>query len=236
VSFTNGLGIALQEIYFLECLFDVFRPRRSLVIGNSFGWSALAVALLDPEAQVIALDAGFDQNALAGLELTNALAADAGVRLSAVKGVSPADVPAIARAFDGPIDFAFVDGLHTNEQVVLDWRAAKDVAAPDAVYLFHDVRAMNLDPGIERIRAESGMEVARLPATPSGMALGYPASRAAQLASVLALFAPGPAEREAMRAIAWRHAHRHRARWARSLAKRANVVRRMLGREPLPLP
>ncbi len=48
-SLTNGLGIGLQEIYFLECLFDGFHPRRIFVVGNSLGWSTLALALLNPD-------------------------------------------------------------------------------------------------------------------------------------------------------------------------------------------
>ena len=37
-SVTNGLGIALQEIYFFECLFARFRPNRLFAIGNAAGW------------------------------------------------------------------------------------------------------------------------------------------------------------------------------------------------------
>jgi hypothetical protein len=44
-SFTQGLGISAQELYFFECLFDVLRPIRVFAIGNSFGWSTLALSL-----------------------------------------------------------------------------------------------------------------------------------------------------------------------------------------------
>src|SRR5579871_4753238 len=63
-SLTNGLGISLQEIYFLECLFAGFQPKRVFVIGNSAGWSTLAIALANPSAAVLAIDAGFDTRAL----------------------------------------------------------------------------------------------------------------------------------------------------------------------------
>src|SRR5579863_9994255 len=64
VSVTNGLGIALQEIYFFECLFSRFRPRTLFAIGNSMGWSTLALGLLNPQARILAIDAGLDRNSL----------------------------------------------------------------------------------------------------------------------------------------------------------------------------
>jgi predicted O-methyltransferase YrrM len=235
-SWTNGLGIALQEVYLLETLGAAYHPRRILVIGNSFGWSALAIALANPQAQIVAIDAGFDKNSLAGLELTNAIATEEGLRLRAVKAVSPGDIKQVAREFDGPIDFAFIDGNHTNEQIVLDWRAVREVAAPDAVYLFHDVHAWKLHDGIERIRRESGLAIELLFATPSGMALGYPPSQKPALAPALSVFAPGPEAIAVIEAMIWRKAHRHSLRWRRSLIKRGNRVRSWLGRPPLPLP
>jgi hypothetical protein len=236
VSWTDGLGIALQEVYLLETLAAVYRPKRILVIGNSFGWSALAIALANPEAQVVAMDAGFDRNSVAGLELTNAIAAEAGLKLRAVKAVSPQDMKRVAGEFDGPVDFAFIDGKHTNEQIVLDWRAVHEVAAPDAVFLFHDVHAWKLHDGVARIGAESGLEIKLLLATPSGMALGYPKALGPVFASTLAVFAPGPEALGVIEAAAWRKAHRNRLRWRRSLVKRGNAVRQWLGRPALPLP
>src|SRR5215471_15565442 len=61
-NFTQGLGISMQEVYFLECLFAVFHPTNVFAIGNSFGWSTLALALLNPQAKVVAIDAGYDTN------------------------------------------------------------------------------------------------------------------------------------------------------------------------------
>src|SRR5580700_4996296 len=74
-SLTEGLGISLQEIYFLECLFARFHPRSLFVIGNSLGWSTLALALANPAARVLAIDAGLDRLAREGIRFTNAVAA-----------------------------------------------------------------------------------------------------------------------------------------------------------------
>ncbi len=231
-SYTNGLGIAPQEIQFLECLFAGWRPARMLVIGNSFGWSSLALGLLAPEGKVVAIDAGFDQNSLDGIELTNSIAAEAGLRVRAVRGVSPGDVGEIARGqFDGPVDFAFIDGYHGNEQIVLDFDAVRACAAPEAVHLFHDVHNFDLYAGLAQIEQASGLTVRRLMATPSGMAIAYPAARAAVVAPALSVFAPDPAALAVIDKAAWRHAHPARARWRRSLVKRRDKVMTWLGRE-----
>lgn len=151
-SLTNGLGIAMQEVYLLEHLFAAFQPRRALVIGNAFGWSTLAIAALLKGGQVVAIDSGSDRNSLAGLELTNRLAARGKLPAKAVKGTSPGDVATIVNTtLAGPVDFAFIDGLHTSAQVVLDYTAVRAKAAADAVYLFHDVQEFGLGAGIAEI-------------------------------------------------------------------------------------
>jgi hypothetical protein len=95
-SITNGYGVALQEIYLLESVFGAYQPNNVLIIGNSLGWSTLAISLLLPDSRVVAIDAGFDENSLLGLDLTNKMAVSAGLKkLRAVKGVSPKDVGAI---------------------------------------------------------------------------------------------------------------------------------------------
>src|SRR5260370_20736804 len=86
-SLTNGLGIAMQEVYFLECLFATLRPKNLFIIGNSAGWSSFALALLHPAARVVAIDARFDQNALEGLDFTHRVAPEEGLGLGAVRAV-----------------------------------------------------------------------------------------------------------------------------------------------------
>ena len=39
-SVTSGLGISMQELYFLESLCGLAKPKRIFIIGNSFGWSS----------------------------------------------------------------------------------------------------------------------------------------------------------------------------------------------------
>jgi hypothetical protein len=220
-SLTNGLGIALQEIYFLECLFARFRPQRLFVIGNSIGWSTLALALLNPQSRVLAIDAGFDRNADDGILFTNAVAREEGLAVQVVAGKSPEDVAEILRRQSMvPIDFAFIDGLHSVDQVQLDFHAVRAHAASDCLYLFHDVANFALQPGLERIAAASGLTWQLLLGTTSGMGIVFdPAQRPAALDDI-APFAVSPSAMELVREGAWSYRHRHLARWRRSLRKR----------------
>lgn len=190
-SLTNGLGIAMQEVYLLEHLLAAFQPRRALVIGNAFGWSTLAIAALLKGGQVVAIDSGSDRNSLAGLELTNRLAARGKLPAKVVKGTSPGDVATIVdTTLGGPVDFAFIDGLHTSAQVVLDYTAVRAKAAADAVYLFHDVQEFGLGAGIAEIERLAGMKATMLAATQSGMATLFDPARHSGLARAAAAFTP----------------------------------------------
>lgn len=232
-SLTNGLGIAMQEVYLLEHLFAVFQPHRALVIGNAFGWSTLAIAALLKGGQVAAIDSGSDRNSLAGLDLTNRLAARGKLAAKAVKGTSPGDVAAIVdAALGGPVEFAFIDGLHTGAQVVLDYTAVCAKAAADAVYLFHDVEEFGLGDGIAEIERLAGRKAAMLTATQSGMAILFDPTRHPGLARAVAAFAPPEAALRVIRQAAWDSRHRHLARWRRSLAKRKARLRKLVGDPP----
>jgi hypothetical protein len=228
-SLTNGLGIAMQEIYFLECLFERFRPKTIFAIGNSTGWSSVALALLNPEARVVAIDAGFDRNALAGIDFTNRLAAEEGLDLRAVKALSPQDVDAVVREYmPGAIDFAFVDGYHTAEQVVLDFTALRAHAAAACVYLFHDVQDFKLHRGLEEIARQSGLAWALLRGTPSGMAIVYDASLLPSLPEDIAPFRGHPAAFALLEHEALKSRHYRAFKLGRSLSRRLVWLRRRL--------
>ncbi|MDE2229167.1 MAG: class I SAM-dependent methyltransferase [Alphaproteobacteria bacterium] len=232
-SLTNGLGIAMQEVYLLEHLFAAIQPRRALVIGNAFGWSTLAIAALLTGGRVVAIDSGADRNSLEGLDLTNRIATHGKLPAKAVRGVSPQDVASIVDAeLGGPVDFAFIDGLHTSEQVVLDYKAVRAKAAPDAVYLFHDVQEYGLGPAIADVERLAGQMATMLWATQSGMAILFDAARHPELARAVAAFAPPESALKVVRQAAWDHRHRHIARWRRSYRKRLNRLRGLAGGPP----
>ena len=85
-------GLALQEVMFIEHFRDYIAPKNVLVIGNSFGWSTVALALTFPGARTIAID----PNA-AGVSVTNELINRNKLSALAVTGRSPDDVASAVR-------------------------------------------------------------------------------------------------------------------------------------------
>lgn len=163
------LGLALQEIMFLEPLGGLLSPRNILVIGNAHGWSTVALAMIFPQARVVAIDPGRDGNAL-----TNRIAKACGLNLLAVEGYSPAAVGGVvAEYLDGKPDLILIDAVHTNEAVLADFVGCEPVAANSAVWLFHDVINHGMVDAISRIRETSGLTVQVLTRTASGMAIAY---------------------------------------------------------------
>ena len=236
-SFTNGLGITISEVYFLECLLADLTPQRIFVIGNSFGWSTLTLALLAPQAKVVAIDAGFDENSLEGIALTNRIASEEGLDVTVMEATAPQDVGAvIAQHLDGAVDFALIDGKHTNQQIVLDFNAVRAHAAPDCAYLFHDVFEFSLQQGFAKNQRESRLSGGILRGTTSGMGLLYDASRTPDIARTVTTFTTSEPALAVVRQGAWNRRHRYIAKYRKSLAKRRNTLRGWLGKSPLPLP
>lgn len=164
------IGLALQEIMFLEPLGGMLSPKNILVVGNALGWSTVALSLIFPDARVVAIDP--DQE---GNDLTNRIAEAGGLNMRAVEGFSPGDVKSVvARHLDGPPELFLIDAVHTSEAIVEDFAVCQAVGAPDSFYLFHDVINCGLVDGVNRIRATSGLTVRVLTRTPSGMAVAYP--------------------------------------------------------------
>jgi hypothetical protein len=224
-SLTNGLGIAVQEVYFLECLFARFHPKSVFVIGNSLGWSTFAIALANPAGRVLAIDAGLDRRAREGIDFTNRVAEAEHLAIRVVAGKSPDDVATIVQHYAmPPIEFVFVDCYQSVEQVQYDFRAVRTQAAPGCIYLFHDVAMFDLTAGIECVAAEAGLRWELLLGTTSGMAIAYDPTLSPAMLDVIAPFIASSDSIAVIRAAAWNHRHRHLARWWRSLRKRFRGV------------
>jgi predicted O-methyltransferase YrrM len=200
VEVADGLGMSLPEIYLLECLAAVQPAESILVIGNSFGWSTLALGLAYPKARVVGLDSAADRFSLEGLELTARLAERLGLRdVFPVRGTSPTDISGkVLDRLGGRIDLAFVDGDHTCDQILEEYRAIRPFLTANAMILFHDVQYCGLQSGFDTIIEESGWQGAMLHATPSG--IGFLANEPSPaLARVIAAFAVDPSALEVVR-------------------------------------
>lgn len=173
---SKGGGIALAEIAFLENLLTARSPKNIFVIGNAFGWSTLALALICPQAKIVAIDWCPRPDEALGLEVTNDLARELEADVIALQAKSPEDVSHIVdEHFAGKIDFVLIDGGHTPEQQKLDFEACKSVAADDCVFAFHDVINFGMvDSFVEIADANPQLTSSLLFRTPSGMAVSYP--------------------------------------------------------------
>jgi tetratricopeptide (TPR) repeat protein len=184
----SGWGIAPIEATLFDWLAAAgMQPRRVFVLGNGFGWSTLLFAMLWPDARIVAFDACIEGAAArAALDLTSEIANEQGWDVRIAVGVSPRDVAATVDAeLDGAVDFAFIDGLHTNIQQQRDFDALAPFLTPDAIVACHDVIAWRTLASYEAIAEQHGLEPWLLTRTPSGMGVLLPAQAPEQLRVVL---------------------------------------------------
>jgi hypothetical protein len=116
--------------------------------------------------------------------------------------------------------------------VVLDYKAVNKKATPDAVYLFHDVTLFDMHAGMAEIGKLAGRAPRLLLGTPSGMAILFDPARHPAMARVIGAFAPPDSALAVVRQAAWDHRHRHLARWRRSIRKRVQHFRNLIGDPP----
>lgn len=186
----TGWGVSIQEIYLLETLFEEYHPQRIFIIGNAFGWSTILFALLNPSATVVALDCGIEgPYAMMGIDLTKQIVAAERLSARVVFGTSPQDVGRAVAELGGPVDFAFIDGLHTEHQQDLDYEAIRSYADPNCIYAFHDVINHRMLNGFRQLAARSPGMIARvLLRTPSGMGFLSPTGMESKVGDALRAF------------------------------------------------
>lgn len=172
VKLDTGLGISDADIQVFEQLSKTFAPTSIFGVGNGFGWSTMAMALLWPTADICVLDACIEgKDSLIGIELTRRL-----LYLHTVLGVpdmrvmlgfSPQDVPMALDASD-PVELVFIDGQHTNEQMWADYESVRPFLADQHILLFHDVEMFGMQRSWLAVSANYPGRSRLLP-TPTGM-------------------------------------------------------------------
>ena len=205
----TGGGIALGEVYLLEELCAAVQPRRIFIIGNAFGWSTFAFAYACPEARVVALDAGVEGNDnRVGIDLTNEIARQENMNVRCVYGFSPQEVaPTLAREMSDPPDFVFIDGLHTNQQLMLDFEASHAVA-PGAVYLYHDIVYCKMQRAFGDISAKLAAthDTCMLWRTYSGIGLSVPKHLTSRCKALIEAYTDDPGYIKTVK-LRWRVLH-----------------------------
>ena len=172
-SMSVGGGISPLEVLVLSAVSRAMKPKRIFLIGNAFGWSTLALGLANPDAKVVAIDAlveGIEANK--GFSLTQKIIKEEGLEnISVLEAFSPDDVESVCRShFDGPIDFALIDGKHSNEQQTLDFHAVAQELAEIGLIFLHDILNWGMIPSfIELKNSYPNLTGKILMRTPSGM-------------------------------------------------------------------
>ena len=146
-------AVSLTDIMAFQWIAEFAPWKNALVIGNSFGFSTFVIAALSPGCFVDAIDAEVEgsENQL-GSEITREVSRHhfPGVRLTI--GFSPQDLQRACR-FDA-YDLIFIDGLHTNEQLVTDFKAIQERRSKHSVVYCHDVGMAKMHAGWARIKSQ----------------------------------------------------------------------------------
>eukprot|EP00929_Paragymnodinium_shiwhaense_P055424 TRINITY_DN27764_c0_g1_i1.p1 TRINITY_DN27764_c0_g1~~TRINITY_DN27764_c0_g1_i1.p1 ORF type:complete len:412 (+),score=70.53 TRINITY_DN27764_c0_g1_i1:147-1382(+) len=150
-KFSTGWGLLDGDIeVFVHLALELPRSSQVFIIGNAFGFSTLLLAKLFPQGAVDAIDAETElECAPAGSWLTRRMAAAAGLNVQLTAGTSPGDVPKAMRA--PQYDLAFIDGYHSNEQLLLDFHAVEPYMLDKSVIVLHDVGFMAMEKGLSQI-------------------------------------------------------------------------------------
>ena len=140
------------------------------LIGNAFGFSTFLLAELFPNAIIDVIDAETEgENNRAGSVLTREISAVDFPNVRLTTGFSPQDVRKAARL--DSYSAAFIDGLHTNDQMIADFRGLLPLLAPASIVVFHDVGVCLMDQGWAECKAlgtREGFRAYELPWTLSG--------------------------------------------------------------------
>jgi predicted O-methyltransferase YrrM len=140
VFLSTSAGIANDEAVFMYGLCEQIRPKKILIIGNSYGFSTVFLALACPDASLIA----FDKYRTEGIKTTNRLLSGLADK-EVIQASTPDDIPfIIENRFDGEVDFVLIDAVHTNDIQTAEFEILDDYLSPRSVVVFHDVLSCGL--------------------------------------------------------------------------------------------
>jgi predicted O-methyltransferase YrrM len=181
----EGGGIAPLEILFFEELCESLQPKSIFVIGNSFGWSTNALALINPQAQVVSIDPDADGN-----RLTMQAADQLGLEnVVAVTGCSPTDTQTVVGEYlGGSADLIFIDANHTDYFLHRDFAGCLGIANNESVFVLHDVLLHGMTRSFGEILQRNGLYGTLLHRTPSGIGIACRREKQADIAAVVSIF------------------------------------------------
>lgn len=151
-GFFTGGGITELEILYFEKYKDVFINPKIFIIGNAFGFSTIAFSQIFKNASIDVIDAEVEGTEnKKGSEITKKIADFNNLDINLTIGFSPKDTKSAMR-FDS-YDIVFIDGLHTNEQLILDFDSIKSFLNKNKfICFFHDIKLFKLETSFNYIK------------------------------------------------------------------------------------
>jgi predicted O-methyltransferase YrrM len=136
---TSG-GISNDEATIIYAVCQELLPQKILIIGNSYGFSTVFLALSNPDARLIA----FDKYRTEGIKTTNKLLLGLKdkevIQASTPDGISEV----IENKLGGTVDLVLIDAVHTNEMQNKEFSVLDRYLAEKSAVVFHDVLSCNL--------------------------------------------------------------------------------------------
>lgn len=158
----TGSAVEASDVELLIRLCDAVKPRRVFGVGNAFGFSSLVLSHACNNAPLDVLDAEIDDGGgvnrgighnIRGTALTHQIAHEEGRDVRVTVGFSPQATPKALRGENGTYSLAFIDGQHSDRNMVADFLGIRRAMGPKAVAIFHDVGIFGMWRGVERALA-----------------------------------------------------------------------------------
>jgi len=168
---STGGGCSPSDALLFTAISRTISPKAIFIIGNAFGLSTFILADIFPESQIDVIDAEIEgaDNSL-GSSLTRRIAATHYPNVHLTTGYSPQDLGQATRSTK--YQFAFVDGLHTDAQMIADFDGLRPILDDSAVVIFHDVALCWMTAAwqhVERVAKSEGYATHQLGFTQFGL-------------------------------------------------------------------
>lgn len=116
-------GISNYDILFYYGLFEILKPKTILILGNSYGFSALAFALMMPNTKIISIDKFRTE----GIKFTKKLIKNLN-NVNVIQASSPEDLIKIKnKHFKNKVDFILCDSVHINKFIETEFEILKKI-------------------------------------------------------------------------------------------------------------
>jgi hypothetical protein len=146
-------GFTILDAFVFMAIERIIKPKNIFIIGNAFGLSTIFLAELFPDAEIDVIDAEIEGlETKIGSDLTEEVNKKDFGNIKLTKGFSPQDLPQAMRA--KRYNLIFIDGLHTNEQILLDFYGILPYCDEKCILYLHDVAFAKMFESWEIIKNE----------------------------------------------------------------------------------